>query len=147
MKEFFVAEDFACPCCGQNLIDSEVVCKLNVAFNAMKDRFEDLTAHVTSGYRCEKHNKAVGGARHSLHTMGLAADTIVASPSEDPNLLLRHWFICLIQAGFTGVGQTRKGVGGVAMHADLRHLIKMPPQIWAPPDNLKTAGRYTYFFK
>lgn len=29
---------------------------------------------VTSGYRCPRHNKAVGGAPHSYHVRGMAAD-------------------------------------------------------------------------
>ena len=30
--------------------------------------------YVNSGYRCEKHNKAVGGVPKSQHMLGLAAD-------------------------------------------------------------------------
>ena len=30
--------------------------------------------HVNSGYRCEKHNKAVGGVPRSQHMVGEAAD-------------------------------------------------------------------------
>ena len=33
--------------------------------------------HITSGYRCQKHNGAVGGVYGSLHTKGQAADFII----------------------------------------------------------------------
>lgn len=29
---------------------------------------------ITSGFRCNRHNKAVGGAEQSFHTLGMAAD-------------------------------------------------------------------------
>lgn len=38
---------------------------------------------VTSGYRCDKLNKAVGGAKASQHRWGQAAD--IRSVSDDPN--------------------------------------------------------------
>jgi uncharacterized protein YcbK (DUF882 family) len=40
---------------------------------------------ITSGYRCEKRNIAVGGAPRSLHRLGRAAD-IKAAPSEQDEL-------------------------------------------------------------
>lgn len=32
---------------------------------------------ITSGFRCEKHNKAVGGSNDSQHLLGRAADSII----------------------------------------------------------------------
>jgi uncharacterized protein YcbK (DUF882 family) len=32
---------------------------------------------INSGYRSPEHNKAIGGASNSLHTLGLAADVVV----------------------------------------------------------------------
>jgi len=32
---------------------------------------------ITSGYRCENHNRAVGGATYSQHRKGTAADFVV----------------------------------------------------------------------
>jgi uncharacterized protein YcbK (DUF882 family) len=40
---------------------------------------------ITSGYRCERHNIAVGGALRSLHRLGRAAD-ISATPLEQEQL-------------------------------------------------------------
>lgn len=39
--------------------------------------------YITSGYRCEQLNKAVGGAKHSLHMSGRAADIFVATEHMD----------------------------------------------------------------
>ena len=38
--------------------------------------------HVSSGYRCSRLNKAVGGAVNSQHTTGEAADIYVTRPKE-----------------------------------------------------------------
>lgn len=40
---------------------------------------------VTSGYRCAKLNRAVGGAPHSQHTKGQAADLRTMSDTSDAN--------------------------------------------------------------
>ena len=32
---------------------------------------------INSGYRCQKHNKNVGGAKNSRHTQGMACDIVV----------------------------------------------------------------------
>ena len=36
---------------------------------------------ILSGYRCPKHNKAVGGAKSSQHMLGTAADIVVEGVS------------------------------------------------------------------
>ena len=35
--------------------------------------------HITSGYRCERLNELIGGARHSQHLYGEASDIVVYS--------------------------------------------------------------------
>lgn len=37
---------------------------------------------ISSGYRCEELNKAVGGAKTSLHMQGLAADIVCSEPQR-----------------------------------------------------------------
>jgi hypothetical protein len=65
----FSNKEFACRCCGQAIVDPGLI-----------RRLEDLRAHfgreiiVTSGYRCPRHNRKCGGARHSQHVLGKAAD-------------------------------------------------------------------------
>jgi len=60
---------FACKCCGKNWIDARVV--------ELARRIEERIGQrlkITSGYRCEAHNKAVGGSETSSHLGGLAVD-------------------------------------------------------------------------
>lgn len=78
-KNFSRAE-FACKgkgCCNKadNLLDTRLV----EALQTLRDKLgAPLT--INSGYRCAKHNKAVGGASSSQHLSGAAAD--VAAPES-----------------------------------------------------------------
>lgn len=79
--------EFACRCgCGGEQAPEIVTSLMRVA--AMLEKVRQACGgkplHVTSGYRCAKHNAAVGGAKGSLHLTGQAADVTCAtlSPSE-----------------------------------------------------------------
>lgn len=65
----FSVQEFACHHCGGNNIQQGV---LDTA-QALRDEL-GVPVHVNSGFRCEKHNAAVGGVKGSNHTKGLAAD-------------------------------------------------------------------------
>jgi len=77
----FMAKEFDCNCsnCSETLIDLDHVAKL-------QQLREDLNASIkiTSGYRCESHNAAVGGSSNSQHKKGTATDIQVSDmdPSE-----------------------------------------------------------------
>jgi uncharacterized protein YcbK (DUF882 family) len=59
--------------------------------------------HVLSGYRCPKHNKAVGGVSSSYHTKGQACDLAIPTGlSLDTFADLAH------NAGFKRVGRYYK---------------------------------------
>lgn len=60
---------------------------------------------VTSGYRCEKLNKAVGGAKGSQHRLGQAADIRSVSDSVEDNKELFNVIVGLIQKKQISVGQ------------------------------------------
>jgi uncharacterized protein YcbK (DUF882 family) len=81
--------EFACPDgCGFDTVDAELV---NV--------LQDVRAHfnkainITSGCRCEEHNKDVDGTQGSTHLYGKAADFWVTdtSPDEVANYLERKY--------------------------------------------------------
>jgi len=66
----FVAKEFECQCgCGKTIDNIELL-----------DVLEDIRFHfnkpitITSGYRCEKHNREVGGSINSKHMEGIACD-------------------------------------------------------------------------
>ena len=70
LTENFSRHEFACRCqCGFDDVDL----KLIMALQELRDLIGQ-PIHVSSGCRCEKHNRAVGGAKNSQHLLGRAAD-------------------------------------------------------------------------
>lgn len=76
----FNASELRCRCanksCDLTLIDLEHLAKLQ------KLRDEVGLLKITSAYRCEAHNKAVGGSKNSQHRLGCATD--IVSPTLFP---------------------------------------------------------------
>lgn len=73
----FKKDEFTCKCgCGLNNIQLEVV---KIA-DEVREHFGS-PAIVTSGTRCEKHNKEVGGVSNSRHLNGKAIDMYVQNVS------------------------------------------------------------------
>ena len=75
-------------------------------FLAMLDKAREIAEvpfRLSSAYRCEKHNEAVGGVEDSAHTKGRAVDIIARSGFE-------RWRIDygLVKAGFTRIGMSQK---------------------------------------
>ena len=100
---YFSDDDFDCVCCGKNWTDFTLI-----------DRLDKLRAEygapvkIVSGYRCEEHNKAVGGVANSQHVLGKAADISAANLDKLYEIACRH---------FKAVGDGRsKGF----IHLDLR---------------------------
>lgn len=54
---------------------------------------------ITSGYRCEAHNRAVGGVEMTAHTQGRAVD-IKCSDGRSRAIIVKAG----MQAGFTRIG-------------------------------------------
>ncbi|MFZ7134357.1 MAG: D-Ala-D-Ala carboxypeptidase family metallohydrolase [Eubacteriales bacterium] len=52
----FNEKEFACPCCGKTVINMDIVNKLQ----KLRD-FIGFPIVITSGYRCDKYNKSIGG--------------------------------------------------------------------------------------
>lgn len=47
---------------------------------------------INSGYRSKSHNQAIGGAEHSQHLSGTAADIVVSGMSApEVQAFLKHW--------------------------------------------------------
>ena len=71
--EYFKKDEFTCKCgCGLNNMNLKVV---KIA-DDVREHF-GKPAIVTSGSRCEKHNKEVGGVSNSRHLQGKAIDMYV----------------------------------------------------------------------
>lgn len=74
--KYFKDSEFACPCCGLNLEKDEIK---RIA-DEIREHFGQ-PAIITSGTRCAKHNKEVGGVDGSFHTTGNAIDIVVQNVS------------------------------------------------------------------
>ncbi len=80
VSKHFSRSEFACNCglCPQRAVDSELLTLLE----GLREYFlQEVT--ITSGWRCEAHNKAVGGLPASKHLEGIAADIIVNGTPPD----------------------------------------------------------------
>jgi zinc D-Ala-D-Ala carboxypeptidase len=72
LSEHFNSSDFDCHCEYPECEDTEIEDKL---IDALEDLYELIgPIHIDSGYRCEKHNKDIGGSPKSQHLLGMAAD-------------------------------------------------------------------------
>jgi uncharacterized protein YcbK (DUF882 family) len=98
-------DEFKCPCCGRNEIKQEVIDLLTEFARQVGYKLE-----VTSGYRCEKHNREVGGVPNSFHTQGKAVDV------KRPNLTDKAIRELAWKVGFGGVGIYR---GRGFIHLDI----------------------------
>jgi zinc D-Ala-D-Ala carboxypeptidase len=90
----FELSEFACPCCGRN--------EISPAFVGLLDQARELVGvpfRVSSGYRCQAHNRQVGGVRDSEHLRGFAAD-ILALDSETRFLIVS----AALQVGIRRIG-------------------------------------------
>lgn len=67
----FKLSEFRCPCCKDG--DKIVKPALLEALQKLRDLY-GKPMRIDSGYRCPKHNPKVGGALHSAHLTGEAAD-------------------------------------------------------------------------
>lgn len=65
----FSRSEFTCPCCGQYQMDRAFIETLQF----VREQYGQ-PIKITSGYRCESHNAAIGGVDTSAHRYGLAVD-------------------------------------------------------------------------
>ncbi len=110
---FFEEHEFECSCCGIVIISKKLVLMLDLARELSETAFV-----ITSGYRCKKHNKEVGGVRSSSHLKGFAVD--IAVPDNITRLKILRG---LIIAGFR-----RIGIGKDFIHVDIDPT--KPNNIW-----------------
>jgi len=89
----FNLREFQCTCCGQVKLHPLLVQRLQL----LRERVGKPLV-VNSGYRCPRHNAALGGAPQSYHLRGMAADIRVAGVSIAQ---LATWAEDL---GFGGIG-------------------------------------------
>ena len=95
LSKNFTSEEFACQCgCGYDTPNPELIRMLQAA----RDLYGKPMI-ISSGCRCIKHNRTVGGATNSAHITGKAAD-ILTPTGIDRYLIIK----ALTQAGFERLG-------------------------------------------
>ena len=83
--KWFEEKEFACKCCGQLPLSTgsgqapreNVKALVSEVLDPVREKL-GMPIVVNSGYRCERHNKDVGGVRNSQHLRGEAADVSCA---------------------------------------------------------------------
>ncbi|MBW1973481.1 MAG: DUF882 domain-containing protein [Deltaproteobacteria bacterium] len=73
LSKNFSLYEFRCPCCGA-VVDPDLI----EALQKLRDLI-GLPINITSGYRCKKHNREIGGTKGSYHLKGKAADIYVTN--------------------------------------------------------------------
>lgn len=104
LSQHFTVPEFVCKgsgCCDTAKLDGGLITVLEL----IRQHF-DAPVVINSGYRCEKHNQAVGGAAGSLHTKGMAADIVVQGVA--PMEVARY--------------AERIGVLGIGLYGDFVHV-------------------------
>ena len=81
LSVYFSIEEMDCKgvgCCNNS-------CPMDRAFLAKLDFLRSQYGHeifISSGFRCSKHNKKIGGVANSWHTRGRAVDCYTIDPKD-----------------------------------------------------------------
>lgn len=113
VSDNFKVSEFACKgngCCSTVKIDKQLVTYLQ----KIRDHF-GKSVTINSGYRCSKHNSAVGGSSGSKHTKGMAAD--IAVSGVKPAEVAKY----AESLGIKGIG-LYEGSDGNFVHIDTRTI-------------------------
>ena len=114
LSENFESTEFDCHgrgCCSQTKIDDRLIEYLQ----NIHDHFgKPVLVRKHSGYRCPKHNAAVGGAKGSKHLYGMAADFSIkgVAPAEIAKYAE--------SIGILGIGLYETAKDGFFVHIDTR---------------------------
>lgn len=110
-RKNFNRSEFLCKCdhddCPKELPTDELADRVQL----MRDKL-GYSITLSSGVRCERHNRAIGGVENSTHVRRIAVD-IETLNSTDRGAKLN----AAIGAGFRAIG-----IGRGFLHLDLRHF-------------------------
>lgn len=110
----FHSTEFRCKCgCGRIYIDEGLVNKLEQLFT----KLNASKCIISSGYRCSKHDKNVGGSGYGQHTKGLAADCCYYD--KNGNIIPSKIVVCVAYDSglFNGMANIK---GNLYTHLDIR---------------------------
>lgn len=115
LSPHFNVQEFRCKCGKEHdtLISDELIANLEKLFEVLGCS----KIIVTSGYRCEQHDKNVGGSGTGQHTLGKAAD--ICCYGQDGQPISSKVVCCKAQdIGFTGIANITAAY--IYTHVDVR---------------------------
>lgn len=134
ITEHFDSKEFACPHCGRDDINKELVERLERLFAAIgADKII-----ISSGIRCSNYSVSVGGYRNDMHTKCGAADLVVYKNGKEMN----SFAVCAIAEDlglFNGIAV----INDSYVHLDIRGVIPYSNNHWL--GNEATGENYTTF--
>ena len=96
--EHFKKSEFACKCgCGFDEVDLNLVKLLE----DIREHFGEKPLYISSGCRCAKHNKEVGGVQGSRHVLGKASDIYIQGISTQDLLNYCKQLVAVGKARYT----------------------------------------------
>ena len=111
--EHFKKSEFACKCgCGFDEVDLKLVRLLE----AIREHFGGKPLIISSGCRCAKHNKEVGGVQGSRHVKGKASDIYIQGVSTQD---LLNYCKQLVAAGKARYTYTNNANMNGVVHIDI----------------------------
>ena len=130
----FDSTEFACPCCGRDDINKELVERLERLFAAIgADKII-----ISSGIRCPDYSVSVGGYRNDMHVNKGAADLVVYKDGKP----MSSFAVAAIAEDlglFNGIGV----IDDSYIHLDIRGIIPYSNNKWL--GNEVSGETYTTF--
>lgn len=135
-SKHFKVNEFLCPCCGRG--EAEISQGLVAMLEKLREKMNSTAIIITSGYRCNQHDREVGGSGTGMHTKGGACDIVVYKENGLPydSFTVAE---CAESIGFTGIGI----IDDTACHVDIRGTIPYVNSKWF--GNERTNEIYTTF--
>lgn len=125
----FARRELRCRCgCEQCFMLQDVVAFLE----ALRKHLGDEPIYVTSGYRCEAHNRDIGGAPNSAHMIGAAVDVLLSGGDAYRAVDFATYY-SFSRIPVTGLGLMQKGpVESRWLHFDILPMNGpiLRPYIW-----------------
>lgn len=134
ITEHFNSKEFACPCCGRDDINKELVERLERLFAAI-DADKII---ISSGVRCSDYSVSVGGYRNDMHVNKGAADLVVYKNGKP----MSSFAVAAIAEDlglFNGIGI----IDEAYIHLDIRGVIPYSNSHWFGSE--QTGENYTTF--
>ena len=109
ISENFNRSEFACQCgCGFDACDLELIaCLEDIRHHFEIELLETVYIIITSGNRCQQHNRKVGGAKRSMHVKAKAVDFKVFKKNNNEQVDSNYIYnqLCGLYPDTFGIGK------------------------------------------